>query len=247
MIYAKYLLLTIVNISLITTGCQIVESQDIQEVMHYLVHDPKETLFVWDIDNTIAELDSPAPHHVGSDKWFCCLVEEHIKNGKSKSEAIELVVPDYNNAQFTYDLRLLQPEVKKIFQYLHNQEIRTFALTARNLELRDRTHEQLAKIGIDFKEKAHVESLILNKEKGIEYYKGIIFSNGNDKGKILLQFLQREDALHYKKVIIVDDSHSNIHAIARSLGGQNDVDVVAIRYGYLDEQVQQYRNKRNAL
>lgn len=237
-----YILLLTLNVISLIASCRVIESRDISEVFGHLIHDAAETLFVWDIDNTIAELDSPAPHHVGTDMWFCCCIEDHIKNGKTKQEAIELVVPDYTKAQFTYDLRLLQPEFNKVFQHLKNKKIRTIALTARNLSLRDRTHTQLGNIGVDFKEDDYKEQLILNKEKGIEYYRGIIFSNGNDKGKVLTQFLQNKENAQYKKIVIVDDSHPNIHAIASAFGIKEEIDVVAIRYGYLDEKVQEYRN-----
>lgn len=224
----------------------IIETNEIAHLLHHAAAcDPQHTLIIFDIDNTIAHLNSPAPLYVGSDTWFECQLEDELKQGKTRAAALEVVVPQYNKAQNRYDLVFVQSTTPQVLQQLQEQKFHTIALTARNEQLIERTLTQLQVLQVNFAAMHMPQRIVLDRDKKVEYVQGIIFVGGGDKGVALKKFLEHECMQHdIRTIIMVDDRRSNLEALLRAFTDQHHIALYCLRYGYMDGHVQTYRQYR---
>lgn len=224
----------------------IIETNEITHLLqHTAVCDPQHTLVIFDIDNTIARLDSPAPLHVGSDTWFEYQLEDELKQGKTRATALEIVVPQYNKAQNMYDLVFVQSTTPQVLQQLQEQKFHTIALTARNEQLIERTLTQLQALQVSFASVHMPQRIVLDGDKKVEYVQGIIFVSGGDKGVALKKFLTHECMQHdIRTIFMIDDRRSNLEAIVRAFADQRHIALHCLRYGYMDGHAKTYRQYR---
>jgi hypothetical protein len=119
-------------------------------------------------------------------------------------------------------------------------------LTARSECLIETTKRQLREIGIDFSRQKHVipGRIELNQVDGTTsvYQDGIIFCNGQNKGKCLETFvnkcLELELISKPKHFVMIDDKRKHVERVeeaAKRMG----VAFHGLRYGFLDEKVKQ--------
>lgn len=228
---------------------QIVESKNIIDLLAYALNgDAATTLVVFDIDNTIASLNTPGPEMIGSDQWFSYQIEREIRSGKEFKEALQQVLPIYHEAQYQYPLQLVQAEVHAILALLKLKKVQSIVVTARGNELMGRTQQQLHELGIDFSTTTLPATAVLDANKNIVLSHGIIFASGANKGEAL-QLLIQQCSLQssYKKIVVIDDKLSNLKAIMKAFADDAGITIIGIRYGFVDTDVANYNAMRDCV
>lgn len=220
-------------IAFLSTEAVIIESNSVMTVLNYLT--TPNTLVVFDIDNTIARPE----HELGSDEWFCYLVNQKIAEGYDNISAINAVLPVCYYAQFNIPLIPTESIIPTLLDTLAEQQIYTMGLTARGLFLAERTHEQLINININFfMPDIQSEELILPMKYPCLYKYNIIFTSNNDKGETLLRFLD-ELNYHPQRIIFFDDKLYHVQSVEKAALSRN-IDYVGIRYSGCDEYINHF-------
>jgi FMN phosphatase YigB (HAD superfamily) len=210
----------------------IVESDQLADVRKHLV---PNCLLMFDIDNTLAHPNGL----IGSDEWFVHMIEQQKEQGKDFIQALNNVLPIYYEVQLKVPLQLIEQSTPQLLAELQKEGIDVIALTARSLPLVNRTIEQLSAIDIDFSHNHIGPVFVLRNAPHLYMYKrGILFSGDNNKGEALVDFLDYCD-VKPEKIIFVDDKLHNLHKV-EAIVEQRNISFVGIRYGRLDEHVQNF-------
>lgn len=111
------------------------------------------------------------------------------------------------------------------------------ALTSRSLPLKERTIDQLQRLGVIF------SNMIEHDETGIQglealYAQGIIFCGSENKGAVLTSFL-KQHGYAPKKIIFIDDKHKYLDAVQEH-ASQHSIEFFGIRYSGCDQKVKNY-------
>ncbi len=191
-------------------------------------HHP-HTIILLDLDNTVVQ---PLDTYVASDQWVEHHIKQKMKDGLSARQAWLLIKDLYVYLQKHISLTLVEEITVEIIKELQAKGITVVAITARLSEVSDSTIMQLRNLDIHFSQLWHEE--ICDGELRYCYKDGIIFCDGNDKGKVFEHISQRINK-YFKKIIAVDDKEKNLHAIKKVL--HPDIEFIGIRYGYLDHVV----------
>lgn len=223
----RYLLL-LVLITSCTIQAIIIESNTLATALDY-IKTPK-TLIVFDIDNTIAR----SQRELGSDEWFCYLVDQKIAAGYDKLSAIAITLPMLYYAQFNIPLIPTEPIAPLLIAYLEKNSIPFVGLTSRSLPLSERTHEQLCAIAMDFETSAIMNNkMIFFPTEQALYLHNILFVGNHDKGEMLLKLC---DSLNYQPdcIIFIDDKAYHVQSVEAAAKSRN-IDYIGIRYSKCDE------------
>ncbi len=116
--------------------------------------------------------------------------------------------------------KAMEPHTGRFITQLHQQEIRTIGLTARGIDMKEVTLNQLKNAGIDLTGYTLYDKDIslINKYHG--FSKGFIFSTpgteGFDKGTILIRFFEK---ISYKPhiIIFIDDNLHFLKSVQKAL------------------------------
>lgn len=229
---------------LVTTFCLhaqksiIVEHHHFQHVLDWVLPEDlhNKTVIVLDIDNTLAH---PETYLIGSEEWvahmICSYGDTTITDPKARFACI---APLYYDVIHGISFQPVESITVEIIKELQNSGVVVVGLTARSFEICDRTIEQLYNIGIDLSHASLWHEQLWH-DCHLEYChkNGIIFCDGNDKGKVLTHLFER---LNYQpsKIIAVDDKERHLQSIARALDTQ--IEFIGIRYAHLDEKVRAF-------
>jgi|HubBroStandDraft_4_1064222.scaffolds.fasta_scaffold298758_1 hypothetical protein len=208
----------------------IFQSDRIKSILNHCKHN---TFVVFDLDNTLVE----STQDLGSDQWFVKLMEETCRLLPGK-ETVELVVAIYYAVQRQVSLKTVEHQTISLITLLQDLNIPIVVLTARGDKICRTTIEELKRIGIDFsKQWSNMEYLLkLNDGKSRAFFSnGIIFCDGNDKGKCLLSFFQsiKNQPAH---VLMVDDKEKHLKSV-RAVIDAYQGKFTGIRYSLLDEKI----------
>lgn len=207
------------------------ESKNIRDILN---HCSFNTMLLLDLDNTVME----SIQELGSDQWFVNLMDYACRISADKLEAVSLVIAIYHAVQHHTKTKAVEFEIVKIIKALQDIGVPVLAVSARGPQITGPTLEQLNAIGIKFSRQWGEGSFALpvdDKEHVPIYNQGIIFCNGNDKGKCLKAFFDKTN-FYPAHVVMADDKGKHLHvvqSIIKSFGGQ----FVGLRYGHLDEKV----------
>lgn len=215
----------------------IIESNQIEDVLKYI---DDETLIIFDIDNTIARLDRV----IGSDVWFYHRLNSLIQNGKTEYEAMEELLPLLIKIYEHSWLIPVEECVIPLIKSLQEKNIKVIALTSRNMNILDRTFEQLHRMGLDFKASSLSQEefdFTFNKHdqyRKVAYKDGVIFCGKNNKGDILMHIFIH---LNYypDKVIFVDDKRKYLQSVQQAMNRMG-IAFLGIRYGACDDHITNY-------
>lgn len=222
-------------LTLLTQAC-IVEHHHFVAINDYLCPEDfnNKTIIVLDIDNTIAQ---PA-RLIGSEEWVVHMMNTFAPLHLDTQTRFNSIAPLYYDVIHAVDFIPVEAITLDIIAQLQQSGVIVIGLTARSFEIMDRTIEQLYDIGIDlshaslWREDIWHDCHLTYCHKG-----GIIFCNGNDKGKVLTAVFDR---LGYCpcKIIAVDDKERHLKAIAKAI--DPCIEFIGIRYGNLDEKVRNF-------
>ena len=212
----------------------IVESSSITDIYQHIAPEEyhKDTLLVFDIDNTLAT----KPTDFNSDHWVDAMAQRNVSEGCSFSDAFYAVLPIYYQVQMHTWLTPVEKETVTVLKDLQAKGLTIISLTARDLYIAYRTLEQLAQIDISFTNSSPQKIVTpYGAPRPALYLEGIIFCGGANKGEVLSHWLDQTN-YHPQKIIFVDDKLKNIHTVKQAIQTRTSP-FIGIRYGHLDERV----------
>ena len=207
------------------------ENENIRDMLQHITHN---SAVVLDLDNTVIE----PVQELGSDQWFVTVLNYACKISVDKADAAEAVVDIYHAVQHHTRVQAVEQNVIFIIKALQDIGIPIFALTARGYPILETTLRQLREVGINFSRQWSDGLTYLNignVSNSACFSQGIIFCNGNEKGKCLNAFFKTAD-FYPQHVVMVDDKEKYlkcVKSIVENYGG----DFVGLRYSYLDRKV----------
>lgn len=211
-------------------------------------------LLVLDIDNTLLT----APQYLGSDNWF----NQHavrIREGKdpdfsSMSELITAQTIFFGMAS----LDATEPDIPGLLADADRAGVDIFLLSARGPELYDATRRELDRNKLQFRapyacafflctddglyndDEIRAGLAAIGEQSPVSPYRNILIRNGmmlvagQDKGVMLKLLIGAIGGQRYSRVIVADDGHENIEALATS---RNPVPLTLFHYGRVDRSV----------
>lgn len=205
----------------------------IKQVMDYVLDG---ALIFFDLDNTLV-----APlGDFGSEHWEKKLIEELMKIGLTKFEALERASLIWQSAQFAIQLRPLENDSLSLLNHLAQMGYRSMGLTSRSLDLISPTHRQLEEIDLSFFDPIGQELIL---DKG-QYSKGIIFCNACNKGKMVSRFLHQT---HFpKQIIAIDDRLEHLQDIQQALSDLS-IPFIGLRHAYCDQIMSEFKGDPSIL
>lgn len=233
----QLVLLLLITFSLQSHKSQIIQRHHFHSILDFIYPEdlhPK-TIIVLDIDNTIAQPE----RLIGSEEWVAHVINTYGNTTTVDMKArFQYVAPLYYDIIHTVNFIPIEPLTADIIRELQNSGVIVIGLTARSFQVAERTIEQLYNIGIDLSHASlwH-EELWHDCHLSYCHMNGIIFCDGNDKGKVLCEVFER---INYcpAKIIAIDDKERHLNAIAKAVCPC--IEFVGIRYTHLDEKVRNF-------
>lgn len=179
--------------------------------------DKKNTLVIFDIDDTLLESDN----FVGSGKWYNWQRGRKVYNpdGHSfvinKEQQFHCIFRTLGTLFEIGTTKLTQDNAVDIFNY--HKQFDLLILTARTAKFRVATERELKKHNINLSNEHFQESgdgfdfqfNDGNRTARITYKNGFIMSSGLNKGLVLEDFLKKTNR-NYKDIYFIDDSLKNV-------------------------------------
>jgi len=213
---------------------KIVEIKKIEEANSY-VSDQNKTLIIFDIDNTILEPTKPE----GSDQWFYAAINYFQKQGLTYQQARNKVIPIYIELNRKNGVQLVEKEVVALIHSFQHRNIPVIALTSRSEPIKSITIKQLTSFNIDLeREPLNNKSFVFNFKIPASFYHGILFCGDNNKDAILIEFL-KQTTLKPGLIIFIDDKRHYLASVEKTLNKKN-IPFIGLRYGYLDNKVNNF-------
>lgn len=212
---------------------EIVETKHFCQVKDYVDED---TLLLLDIDDTLL-----APQQMlGGDQWFRHRLEIHLEESMNFSHALELAVAEWVAVRHLTQMELVEPGTETILKGLQEKGLQVMGLTAQGCSLSHRTVEHLRHHQIDLSLTAPFNTPYYYEEKdqGILFRKGILFTSGTPKGKALFRLFDQY-GYRPKKIVFVDDRESNLTDVEKE-ASKEGISFIGIRYGYADERKENF-------
>ncbi len=188
--------------------------------------EPKSTLVVFDIDDTLLT----ATEFFGSDKWY------DWQRGRALDQQGNVVnTADSEKVNCLFDVlgmvfeiavnKPTQPNMADIVDSVNNDVV---ILTARSGAYRAATMRELGRNQLNFKNKSltpagtgyHYDYTFGGRTAQVSYVDGVFMVQGMNKGVMLLDLLDRTEH-DYTSVVFVDDKQHNIDNMANALKDAN--------------------------
>ncbi len=226
---------------------------------------PAEILVVFDIDNTLLTMTS----QIGSDQWYNwqagLLKTNKLENavGKSFDELFDAQDIIFALGQ----MHPPEPDIPDLVKEIQKSGVKTVILTSRGSQYRSVTEREFRRNHLDFTnttfgpEKGYpstylpfnlqtnhlsglsavkIKELKAENVRPVSFTNGIFMGSGQHKGLMLKALLHKTNR-KFKKVIFIDDTEKNIHAVYDLLNSKS-VDVTALQYTQMDSIVQAFEN-----
>lgn len=205
--------------------------------------EPKDTLIVLDIDNTIAQI----PNQLGSPQWLSSAIKEKMRRDKiSKDDALEKTLSFYFSFLEYTTLVPVETTTVNFIHILQKAGYKVIALTARGVTTKDKhtknearlTITQLNKMGVDLRSSS-IAKQDVNFGNRVAFIDGAYFVGGANKGEELIRLL-KHTRYAPKLIIFVDDKDYNINAMEGALK-QHGYESRSLWYRFLDPKVNAFR------
>lgn len=215
-------------------SAKIVEVSSVKELPGFL---EKEMLVILDIDNTILQ----TAQLLGSDQWFDHRINEY-QALMSREEAFEKTYGEWLAIECLTKVKLVEEQTAALISKLQQEGYTIMALTTRSVDLCFCTLRQFKSLGIDLSitPPSHGDFFFLN-QRPLLYRRGILFTDGTNRGAALLKFLQK---IHYspKSILFINDKEVQLKEV-ESICKKTATPFVGLRYGYLDQKVKEFDGK----
>lgn len=206
-------------------------------------------LIIFDLDNTILE----PVQLLGSDQWFYHTLRQYEREGMDSKDALEKVFVQWYEIQAITKVKLVENKTKDLIESLQSKKIKLMGLTSRNPDFALASIKQLNSLEIDLGKTAPYKKDLFF-ENGMVFRKGILFSQGKNKGKALKCFFSKI-GFFPKSAVFIDDKLKHV-AEVEDFCKTYKIRFIGYRYGYLDDKIKnfnyeipniQYRNLKNIL
>jgi hypothetical protein len=211
---------------------EIFEVDRIEKILPY-IH--KEMLVIFDLDNTLIQTSQD----LGSDQWFSHRMEECQKKTDRSEKEQEKLIQDYSAILNMVSFKLVEKSFIDVLTTLQKKQLTLMAQTARGMAFYWITQKHLQSVGIDLSKKTPYEKdFYFRNQKEIFWQKGILFSNGTDKGQTLFEFF---DFIGYKPkaICFIDDKLTPLNKVQKECD-KRKIPFIGLRYSYLDSKVKSY-------
>ncbi|MBS4171437.1 DUF2608 domain-containing protein [Neochlamydia sp. AcF95] len=225
----NFFLLVVAFLFSMPLSAKVVETHRFADILQEV--DPHSIIF-FDIDDTLINTTSI----LGNTPWWSYFVSKMATANLSKEEARLEVNKIIQKIMLQVPMRLIDPSAAEIIKKLQQQGILTFALTARCLnpdymqEADLCAYKHLKSVGIDFSLNRLPKLIDSNSYKC--FSQGIIFTDYQDKGPFLKNFLNHH-SLRPSKVIFIDDSPRHMKSV-ESMVEAMGIPFCGFRYSQLD-------------
>lgn len=206
--------------------------------------DPKTTLMVFDLDDTLITM-SQALGSVGWWDWQHALQKQGDNSDKLFTKDYQQLVRIQNILFQLIKMEVTEESVIPFLEQAVNQETILLGLTARGKEHLSATLMQLKdnQFTVDKELIFRKYGLKLNNdqtseadnfhcpqfEREVIYQQGILFLDGEDKGEALLCILANTKQ-NIKTILFVDDAKRNIVSMEKAFSDRNDLLVLNVHY-----------------
>jgi hypothetical protein len=229
----KNILLFILIFFFSNSSALIIESNKLETVLDYI--SSPGTLVIFDIDNTLAH----PTEELGSDEWFCYLVDKKMAEGYNYITSIYYALPITYYAQFNVPLEPTECIAPFLIAQLIAHNIPVMALSTRSLFVAERTLEQLENINVQFLIPGiSQDNLVLPMPHPCFYTQSILFGGNNDKGEALQCFFEHMN-YYPTKIVFIDDKMKYLVSVEKIIETYN-IPFVGIRYSGCDERVKNF-------
>ncbi|MCH9757024.1 MAG: DUF2608 domain-containing protein [Gammaproteobacteria bacterium] len=201
------------------------EINHISNIKTALKHINHHTWLVLDLDNTVME----SVFELSSDQWFVSLLRHTTTMVSDSNEAMQLVLLIACAVQEHVRTKAVESDTVKIIRALQDIGVPVFALTSRDMAMKQATVRQLDAIGIDFS-----KNCIPNID-GLSHERGIIFCNGKSKGETWQIFIEQCSTLP-QHIVMLDDKKWHLKRML-VVAQQFNINFTGLRYGFLDEKI----------
>ena len=230
-----FALLKICSLAILLTStvwANIKESNNISDLLTYAT---PNSLVLVDLDNTIIQ----PKQTLGSDQWYSDMVKT-FKKTMSDDAAKKRAIAIWQRVQSKIEVVPVEDDTIDVIKKLQSDNIRVMALTARSRPVADRTIALLTSIGIDFSIKNNeFKKIKLYDKHNVKIKNGVIFIGPlNNKGKVLLRFLDKTQ-LKPDKIIFIDDKSEHASSVDAALQSRG-IEHISIRYGAADKAVARF-------
>jgi len=215
----------------------IIESYCITDILNHIDTNinPEDHLIVFDIDNTIVE----SIDQLASTQWLDEMIKfKMAQESLTEHEALEKTLPLNSLLKKHSMIQPIESSTVGLIKQLQDSLHKVIALTARSPEpLKECTIKHLTQVNIDFTRTSIYPHDIIFSPK-MHYSNGILFTQGDHKGDVLLAML---NAVSYapKKIIFIDDKEYNHYAIQQTFK-KTTINSTCIWYRYCAEKEQQF-------
>jgi hypothetical protein len=227
--------LTELLLVLSTVSARIVETHHIADILKEI---DQETLVLFDIDETTLTSKTT----LGTSAWWEHFIRKLAPTKEEKAQLTPFIMPIVHKVTQASQSRTVEPETAQLINSLQERGITVISLTGRCKEapwdsnFAEYTRDQLQCLGIDFEKSIWPAGVRLDPANPPSNYAyGIIFTNFQPKGPVLLQVL-KELNFRPKKVVMVEDLTEFLKSVDQSLAKEN-IPFVGFRYSHLDNDI----------
>jgi hypothetical protein len=205
----------------------IIETKSFKEVPSFVTED---TLVLLDIDDTLL---IPV-QMLGCDEWFKHRLELHLKNGMTFSHALDLALAEWEAIRHITEMEIVEPGSEDIVRDMQKKGVKMLGLTTQGIALSYRTVKQLQSHHINFLDSSPFKEPFYFEEKdqGVLYRKGILFTSGTAKGEALFKLCDHHN-FRPKRIVFVNDKDTHLKDVEES-AEKRGVEFIGLRYGYSD-------------
>lgn len=186
---------------------KIIETKHIKDVLPFI---DENTWLLVDLDNCMFE----AAQALGHANWFYDELQQRMKNGMTREEAIRDAYPHWIKTQRVCKVKVLEEDFVPTLSMLQNRAITMMGLTHRQPSVADSTARQVNSLDFDFLITApSKDSFSIPAKTHTLYYQGILFvGDYNKKIDVFESFLAilKEKP---QKVVFIDDKRKNVEEL----------------------------------
>ena len=204
---------------------KIIESKKIIDVLN---HVNKNTLVLFDIDNTLIW----SIEEFGSLEWSSHISSQFHKDGLDIVEAIRKSCAIFEQIGDLISFKPVESDTLDVLSKLNKKKIGNIALTKRMFSLSIPTVKHLISAGINFSNNSlHTEEVVF--DDMFAFSKGVLYSGlRKEKGSALIKFLEK---INHKpdNILFIDDSQHHFKEVHENLNSYG-IPTTCIRYGGAD-------------
>lgn len=212
-------------------GAKIVEVSNFEEILNHITPD---STILCDIDDTLL---IPS-QMVGSDEWFCAMLQRYKEEGLSPKEALQKSLDRWEMVRHVTEMQLVEPVTASIIQQMQENGLCVMGLTTQGFSLERRTVWQLEGNGVLLHKTAPSEDDVYftrdskGEKQGVLFRKGILFTGGAHKGESFFTLCEKvgHDPKH---IVFINDKGTHLAEIKES-ANKRGIDFVGLRYAYSD-------------